>query len=142
MEETKLEWLESFLKEKVALDSSSISSGDGETTSYFESQEEDDYNTTSHSEEESLEEDEEGRLYIFKDENPYKVVEMDEEKKVYQVIGNEIIVIAKAEGVCCLCAEINNILFVDNSYGGNHAAQLCLKCIHKILGDTDGSVNS
>lgn len=80
------------------------------------------------------EDEEEGNFLIFKEENPYKLVEADEENGVYQVIGNEIILLARAEGVCCLCSEIKKILYVDNSYGGNIPAQVCSSCIEKILG--------
>ena len=82
-------------------------------------------------------EDEESGFSIFKEDNPYKSVDTDEENGVYQVIGNEIIVLARTEGVCCLCSNIGKILFVDNSYGSNIATQICLSCIKKVLKEDD-----
>lgn len=124
----RLEWMEKILATNMTepLTSSSeeegvSSSNEGEDGSYV--------STSSFVEEE----EEQNTFYIFRDENPYKIVEKDEENGVYQVIGNEIILLAKAEGVCCLCSEVKNILFVDNSYGGNIATQVCFSCIKKIL---------
>lgn len=126
----RLEWMEKLLQENMedsafSVETNSNSEIDDETTTYFETTEE---------EESELEENaEDGTFYIFKEDNPYKVAERDEQNGVYQVIGNEIIMIARAEGVCCLCSEVNKILYIDNSYGGNIPAQICLSCINIVL---------
>lgn len=82
----------------------------------------------------SMEKEEDmGRIQIYVDENPYEMVEINEETGVYQVIGNEIILLTRAHGFCCICCQQAPILYMDNSYGLNIAAQLCLPCIHKMM---------
>lgn len=130
----RLEWMEKLLDENMADDeetSSQVSTETGDN-----SEEEEDQTSTTYldsNEEEESGTEEEGTFYIFKEDNPYKVAERDEENGVYQVIGNEIIMIARAEGVCCLCSGVSKILYVDNSYGGNIPAQICLPCIQTVL---------
>jgi len=84
--------------------------------------------------EDSTEKTDEDRVTIYADEDPYRTVEMNEETGLYQVIGNEIILMTRGEGYCCLCHEKTVILYVDNSYGVNIPAQLCGGCIRKIMG--------
>jgi len=71
-------------------------------------------------------------VYIYT-ENPYQSIATDEDTKVYQVLGNEIIIITKGHGVCCVCHTITDILYTDNTYGTNIPVQLCKSCIDKIF---------
>jgi hypothetical protein len=82
---------------------------------------------------EETEKTDEDRVSIYADEDPYRTVEMNEETGLYQVIGNEIIMMTRGEGYCCMCHEKTVILYVDNSYGVNIPAQLCGECIRKIM---------
>lgn len=72
-------------------------------------------------------------IRVYSDEDPYEIVEMDETTRMFQVVGNEIIFMTRAEGYCCLCHQHTLILYVDNSYGTNIPAQLCRTCIDKII---------
>lgn len=79
------------------------------------------------------------RLVIYRDEDPYQEVDTDA-SGVIQVIGNEIITLARGEeGVCCVCHNINVVLYADNSFGGNIPIQLCETCITSILHPTTDS---
>lgn len=75
---------------------------------------------------------EENRIVIYKDDDPYQNIETDL-PNVVQVIGNEIITLTRGEGVCCVCHNINVILYADNSFGGNIPVQICETCITSIL---------
>lgn len=73
------------------------------------------------------------RLVIYtRDDDPYKTIETDS-PTVFQVLGNEVITMTRGEGMCCLCRMEKRILYVDNSFGANIPAQLCIECIGKIL---------
>jgi hypothetical protein len=72
------------------------------------------------------------RIVIYKDDDPYQNIETDL-PGVIQVIGNEIITLTRGEGVCCVCHNINVILYADNSFGGNIPVQVCEACIASIL---------
>jgi hypothetical protein len=72
-------------------------------------------------------------IRVYCEENPYETVEINEETRMFQVVGNEIIYMTRAEGYCCVCHEKTTILYVDNSYGANIPAQLCSGCIGKII---------
>lgn len=82
--------------------------------------------------------DEVHHIHIYQDEedNPYQVMEANTDDHVYQVLGNEIILITKGEGICCLCQKVSTILYTDNSYGNNIPVQLCSECIQKIMTTT------
>jgi len=87
--------------------------------------------------EDGMEEDEddevgmdEDELLIWREENPYEIVEGTPGESVqFKVVANEIIHIATGTGYCCLCQEIRSILYTDNSFGTNVASQLCQHCI-------------
>lgn len=66
-------------------------------------------------------------------ENPYCIIEKDEEKNYYQVVGNEIITITRGNGVCCLCHHLTEILYTDNTQNNNIPVQICKFCIDSIM---------
>ena len=73
-------------------------------------------------------------IHIYTDENPYQVVDSKiDNRNIYQVIGNEIILITSGTGYCCLCSAHGPILYCDNSFGNNIATQLCQNCISHIM---------
>ena len=74
-------------------------------------------------------------IHIYSDENPYKIVEMGSEmnNNIYQVIGNEIILITRGDGYCCICSEHGPVLYCDNSYGNNISTQICKGCIDRVM---------
>ena len=74
-------------------------------------------------------------IHIYSDENPYKIVEMGTEmnNNIYQVIGNEIILITSGEGYCCVCGVCGPILYCDNSFGNNISTQICKGCIDRVM---------
>lgn len=74
-------------------------------------------------------------FYNNPDDNPYQVMDINTNDHVYQVIGNEIILIARGEGLCCLCGSSTSVLYSDNSYGNNIPCQLCNGCIQNIFLD-------
>lgn len=97
-------------------------------------EEEDDESCSSYCRDiEEEEDDQQGTYYVFKEENPYKVADVDEENRVYQVIGNDLILLTRAEGVCCICSNIQQVLYADNSSSGNIPIQICLSCVRKIV---------
>lgn len=75
----------------------------------------------------------EDEVLIYREENPYEVIEENVEKKYYQVIGNEIITITRGRGVCCLCGTLADILYTDNTYNNNIPVQICKPCIDSIM---------
>lgn len=75
----------------------------------------------------------EEEVLIYKEENPYEVIEHNVEKQYYQVIGNEIITITRGRGVCCLCGTVADILYTDNTYNNNIPVQICKPCIDSIM---------
>ena len=79
------------------------------------------------------EEDDEQTYYVFKEENPYKMAEADEENRIYQIIGNDLILLTRAEGVCCICSSVQQVLYADNSNCGNIPIQVCVGCVKKIV---------
>lgn len=81
------------------------------------------------------------RVVIYKDEDPYQDVDTDA-SGVIQVIGNEIITLTRGEGVCCVCHNVNVILYADNSFGGNIPIQVCETCIASILHPIDDDIPS
>lgn len=72
-------------------------------------------------------------VLIYADENPYEVVEKDIERQYYQVVGNEIITITRGKGVCCLCGNVADILYTDNTDNRNIPVQICMPCIDAIM---------
>lgn len=73
------------------------------------------------------------QVLIYKEDNPYEVIEQNVEKQYYQVIGNEIITITRGKGVCCLCGTVADILYTDNTYNNNIPVQICKPCIDSIM---------
>jgi hypothetical protein len=66
-------------------------------------------------------------------EDPYQIIEKNDEKHYYQIIGNEIITITRGRGVCCLCQTLTEILYTDNTYNNNIPVQICKQCIDAIM---------
>lgn len=82
--------------------------------------------------EEELRTQDQDHITIYK-ENPYQVIETNVESHYYQVIGNEIITITKGNGICCLCGQLTDILYTDNTYNNNIPVQICKPCIDTIM---------
>lgn len=82
---------------------------------------------------EDADDDEEQTYYVFKEENPYKMAEADDENRIYQIIGNDLILLTRAEGVCCMCSSVQQVLYADNSNCGNIPIQVCVGCVKKIV---------
>jgi len=74
-----------------------------------------------------------GEHIMIYTEDPYQVIEKDEAKHYYQVIGNEIITITRGRGICCLCQTLTEILYTDNTYNNNIPVQICKPCIDSIM---------
>lgn len=83
--------------------------------------------------------DETHQIHFYNDpeDNPFQVMDVNTNDHIYQVLGNEIILISKGEGICCLCQSCTTILYCDNSYGNNIPAQLCKGCIQNIFSQPD-----
>lgn len=75
----------------------------------------------------------ENSIFIYKEDNPYETVHRDMETNIHQVVGDELIIITRGEGYCCLCREVKDILYIDNSFGDNIPVQLCQPCITEIF---------
>lgn len=74
-----------------------------------------------------------GDHIVIYTEDPYQIIEKNDEKHYYQVIGNEIITITRGRGVCCLCQTLTEILYTDNTYNNNIPVQICKPCIDAIM---------
>lgn len=102
---------------------------------HSDEEEENDFHSVSMSSRSSISEN--NPIFVYKDENPYQTVGIDDDTNIHQIIGNELIFITAGDGYCCLCREVKRILYTDNSFGNNIPVQICMPCIHSIVMKTD-----